>query len=65
MEELLAAINELKDTKVIFTMPNADTDGRQLFRLIDEFTSTNENSIAFTSLGATTLLILYQTCLMQ
>lgn len=51
MEELLAAINELKDTKVIFTMPNADTDGRQLFRLIDEFTSTNENSIAFTSLG--------------
>ena len=51
MEELLAAINELKDTKVIFTMPNADTDGRQLFRLIEEFTSTNENSIAFTSMG--------------
>ena len=51
MEELLAAINELKDTKVIFTMPNADTDGRELFRLIEKFTATNENSIAFTSMG--------------
>jgi len=51
MEELLAAINELKDTKFIFTMPNADTDGRELFRLIEKFTSTNENSIAFTSMG--------------
>lgn len=51
MSELLAAIDELVDTKIIFTMPNADTDGRELFNLIERFTKRNSNSIAFTSLG--------------
>ena len=30
MEELLVALGELDDTGLIFTMPNADTDGRIL-----------------------------------
>ena len=37
MKELLAALSELSDTGLIFTMPNADTEGRALFRQIQEF----------------------------
>ena len=51
MQELLAALGKLKDTHLIFTMPNADTDGRILFRLIEEFVEKHPHSKAFTSLG--------------
>ncbi len=50
--ELLEVINSLSDTKVIFTKPNADTDGRIIIRMIDEFVEKNkERSCAFISLG--------------
>ena len=32
-------------------MPNADTDGRIIFKLIDDFVSKNANSKSFVSLG--------------
>ena len=51
MQELLAALGKLKDTHLIFTMPNADTDGRILFKLIEDFVEKNPHSKAFTSLG--------------
>jgi GDP/UDP-N,N'-diacetylbacillosamine 2-epimerase (hydrolysing) len=51
MQELLAALGKLKDTHLIFTMPNADTDGRILFKLIEDFVEKHPNSKAFTSLG--------------
>ena len=51
MIELLKALDLLVDTKLIFTMPNADTDGRVLFTLIKDFVSSHENACAFTSLG--------------
>ena len=51
MEELLAVLGNLKDTHLIFTMPNADTDGRILFRLIKNFVDKYTHSSAFTSLG--------------
>ena len=51
MEELLLALDELKDTHIIFTMPNADTDGRIIFNLIEEFVAEHPQSKAFTSLG--------------
>ena len=51
MKELLDALACIRETKIIFTMPNADTDGRVLFQLINEFLSKHSNSIAFTSLG--------------
>jgi GDP/UDP-N,N'-diacetylbacillosamine 2-epimerase (hydrolysing) len=51
MEELLAALAELKDTGLIFTMPNADTDGRVLFRQIEAFCAQHEQARAYTSLG--------------
>jgi GDP/UDP-N,N'-diacetylbacillosamine 2-epimerase (hydrolysing) len=51
MDELLAALAELKDTGLIFTMPNADTEGRVLFEKIKEFCAGYPQARAYTSLG--------------
>lgn len=51
MAELLAALAELDNTKIIFTLPNADTDGRELIQMIQHFVSNHENAAAYTSLG--------------
>ena len=51
MKELLDALDEIKNTRIIFTMPNADTDGRSLFRMIEEFANSRIHAKAFTSLG--------------
>lgn len=51
MTELLAALESLRDTQLLFTMPNADTDGRALFTMIEGFVARHPNAKAFTSLG--------------
>ena len=51
MNELLHSLSELKDTGLIFTMPNADTDSRVLFKMIQDFVQKNKNAIVFSSLG--------------
>jgi GDP/UDP-N,N'-diacetylbacillosamine 2-epimerase (hydrolysing) len=51
LAELLAALDTLKGTNFIFTMPNADAEGRELIKMVDEFVSTRPNAKAFTSLG--------------
>ena len=51
IEVLLNVLEGLEDTGLIFTMPNADTDGRILFEKIEQFVSTHENARVFTSLG--------------
>lgn len=51
MEELLLALRELDDTGLIFTMPNADTDGRILFEMIENFCAERPQARAYTSLG--------------
>lgn len=51
MTELLAALESLDDTQLIFTMPNADTDHQVLFDMIDRFVASHPNARAFTSLG--------------
>jgi len=52
MKELLAALKVQERTKLIFTMPNADTGSRVLFEMIEEFVKQNsERAKAFTSLG--------------
>ena len=51
MAELLAALAELKDTQLIFTMPNADTDGRALIKMVQQFVAEHPNARAYTSLG--------------
>lgn len=52
MEEMLAALNELEDTHLIFTMPNADAGGRGLMSRLDAFVAARAHrATAFTSLG--------------
>lgn len=51
MTELLAALESLEDTHLIFTMPNADTDGRVLFGMVEKFIAGHANACAFSSLG--------------
>lgn len=51
MRELLAALERFPDTRLIFTMPNADTNGRVLFGMVEAFVSNHENACAYTSLG--------------
>lgn len=51
MAELLAALAELQDTRLIFTMPNADTGGRALIKMVDQFVAQRANARAYASLG--------------
>lgn len=51
MAELLAALETLKDTHLIFTMPNADTGGRVLFDMIEQYVAAHANARAYASLG--------------
>ncbi len=51
MAELLAALAELNDTQLIFTMPNADTNGRVLSKMVEQFVVQQPNARAYTSLG--------------
>lgn len=51
MTELLAALGDLKDTHLIFTMPNADTGGRELAAMVDAFVATHPNARVYSSLG--------------
>ena len=51
LNELLSALGKLENVFLIFTMPNADEKGRRLSKLIREFVSNNNNSVAITSMG--------------
>ena len=51
MSEMLAALSELEDTGLIFTMPNADTGGKELSVMVDTFARAHDNAKVFTSLG--------------
>ncbi|MAB50717.1 UDP-N-acetylglucosamine 2-epimerase [Marinobacter sp.] len=51
MQALLDALAELSDTHLIFTMPNADTGGRELTRMVREFVDGRDNASVYTSLG--------------
>lgn len=50
--ELLSAIDLFPELKVIFTMPNSDTDGRIIMKMIKEYVAKNpERTVWFDSLG--------------
>jgi GDP/UDP-N,N'-diacetylbacillosamine 2-epimerase (hydrolysing) len=51
MTELLAALESLEDTHLIFTMPNADTGSRVLMDMVEQFVTEHANARAYTSLG--------------
>lgn len=61
MQELLSALAKLEDTQLIFTMPNADTDGRALIKMVEQYSSQHSNAHVFTSLGQ----LRYLSCLAQ
>lgn len=49
--QILQALALLKDTNIIFTKANSDTDGRIINQMIDDFVANHQNTVAFTSLG--------------
>ena len=51
MHELLSALSQLNDVGLIFTMPNADTNGRILFQQIVDFCESHPMARAYTSLS--------------
>lgn len=52
MDEFLTALDEEKNIRILFTMPNSDTGGAYISEKINEFVARNkERAIAFTSLG--------------
>jgi GDP/UDP-N,N'-diacetylbacillosamine 2-epimerase (hydrolysing) len=61
MQELLSALDLLRDTHLIFTMPNADTDGRVLMEMIHRFVAGRPNARAYVSLGE----LRYLSCVRQ
>jgi GDP/UDP-N,N'-diacetylbacillosamine 2-epimerase (hydrolysing) len=51
-KNLLSVLKIFSNTTFIFTMPNADNDGRVIINLIQDFVANNKSvSVAFTSLG--------------
>ncbi len=51
MTELLAALEELTDTGLIFTLPNADSGGRRLISMLEAFGAKHSNATIYSSLG--------------
>lgn len=52
IKNLLAALDEYHEYKVIFTLPNSDTDGRVIIQLINEYVSKHaDRAVAYPSLG--------------
>jgi len=50
-KELLDSLDELQDTKIIFTKANSDTDGRIINSMIDDYVASHANTISFISMG--------------
>ena len=51
MLELLEAISDLKDTSIIFTLPNSDSGSKEIASLIKSFVSGKPSAAYFESLG--------------
>jgi GDP/UDP-N,N'-diacetylbacillosamine 2-epimerase (hydrolysing) len=51
-KELLLAFDQFQEAGIIFTKPNADSDGRVIIQLIDDYVKKNsQRVVAFNSLG--------------
>ena len=51
MQNLLEALEIQEKTNLVFTFPNADSEGRKIIELINQFCEKHPNAYAFTSLG--------------
>lgn len=61
-QALLNVCKKHQNMSFIFTKANADSDGRIINKLIDNYIQENENAIAFTSLGLTRYLSALKYC---
>ena len=59
VEELLDALDSFLDINYIFTMPNSDTDGRVIMKMVEDFCKNRTNAKCYKSLGQ----INYLSCL--
>ena len=51
-KQILLAVSKLKNTKLIFTYPNSDTNGRVIINMIKKFVSSKKSdSMKFASMG--------------
>jgi len=61
LKELLAAIDKFENLRMIFTLPNSDTDGQVIIKLITEYVAKNSHkAICFSSFGAKRYLSIFQ-----
>jgi GDP/UDP-N,N'-diacetylbacillosamine 2-epimerase (hydrolysing) len=51
VKEILKALGSLEETTLIITLPNADTGGRVIIKLIEEFVNNKQSAFLFKSLG--------------
>lgn len=51
VKELLAALDEHREIRYLFTKANSDTDGRSINRLLEEYAKRNDNFCIVDSLG--------------
>ena len=51
MNELIKSLSKLKDTTILFTLPNSDADNHILIQIIREFTENNSYVYLFDNLG--------------
>lgn len=56
ISEILKALKLFQDSRIIFTMPNADHESKIIFKEINNFVKKNKNSTVFKSLGSLTYL---------
>lgn len=62
---LLEVLNKMQGYKIVFTKSNADTEGRAINRIIDEFVAERpDQCVAFSSLGQTRYLSVVKFCFM-
>jgi len=61
IDELLSALEERNDIRIVFTMPNSDTGGKIIIERIQKFVDAHsDRSCAFTSLGVKRYLSIMQ-----
>lgn len=59
---LLRALDET-DAHIIFTKPNSDSNGRIIASMIDEYVNCHsDKSVAFTSLGISSIFVCIAIC---
>ena len=64
IKELLDSLETFNDMKFIFTKANADSGGRVINEMIDNYVNSHENAVAFNSLGLTRYLSALKYCTM-